>query len=198
MLLKMPSVSCRPFYKMAVIDRFNTKPPQLTRFMGPTWGPPGYCRPQMGPMLVPWSLLSGPLSLSVLTSHYKEPYGIIAVTLKRMVVILAKFSTLVTLNIFILTGLFFIGILSKSSNIFDWINGHINVCCIHKYQSTKIWFNTLLRQWLLPLPVPVLTYYPRCSIAFTWEKITRMVNEFNPWHMLGDCTFKINSTTHRD
>ena len=26
---------------------------------GPTWGPPGSCRPQMGPMLAPWTLLSG-------------------------------------------------------------------------------------------------------------------------------------------
>ena len=25
---------------------------------GPTWGPPGSCRPQMGPMLAPWNLLS--------------------------------------------------------------------------------------------------------------------------------------------
>ena len=27
--------------------------------MGPTWGPSGSCRPQMGPMLAPWALLSG-------------------------------------------------------------------------------------------------------------------------------------------
>ena len=27
--------------------------------LGPTWGPPGSCRPQMGPMLAPWTLLSG-------------------------------------------------------------------------------------------------------------------------------------------
>ena len=27
--------------------------------MGPTWGPPGSCRPKMGPMLAPWILLSG-------------------------------------------------------------------------------------------------------------------------------------------
>ena len=27
--------------------------------MGPTWGPPGSSRPQMGPMLAPWTLLSG-------------------------------------------------------------------------------------------------------------------------------------------
>ena len=27
--------------------------------MGPTWGPPGSCRPPIGPMLAPWTLLSG-------------------------------------------------------------------------------------------------------------------------------------------
>ena len=32
---------------------------QIAKFIGPTWGPPGSCRPQMGPMLVPWTLLSG-------------------------------------------------------------------------------------------------------------------------------------------
>ena len=32
---------------------------QIVRFMGPTWGPPGSCRPQMGPMSAPWTLLSG-------------------------------------------------------------------------------------------------------------------------------------------
>ena len=31
----------------------------VAKFMGPTWGPPGSCRPQMGPMLAPWTLLSG-------------------------------------------------------------------------------------------------------------------------------------------
>ena len=35
------------------------KASQIARFMGPTWDPPGSCRPQMGPMLVPWTLLSG-------------------------------------------------------------------------------------------------------------------------------------------
>ena len=36
---------------------------QIAKFMGPTWGPPGPCRPQMGPMLAPWTLLSGQLWL---------------------------------------------------------------------------------------------------------------------------------------
>ena len=33
--------------------------PQITKFMGPTWSPPGSCQPQMGPMLAPCTLLSG-------------------------------------------------------------------------------------------------------------------------------------------
>ena len=32
---------------------------QIAKFKGPTWGPPGSCRPQMGPTLAPWTLLSG-------------------------------------------------------------------------------------------------------------------------------------------
>ena len=32
---------------------------QIAKFMGPTWGPPGSLRPHMGPMLAPWTLLSG-------------------------------------------------------------------------------------------------------------------------------------------
>ena len=34
-------------------------PSQIVKFMGPTWGPPGSYRPQMGPILAPWTLLSG-------------------------------------------------------------------------------------------------------------------------------------------
>ena len=34
---------------------------QTTKFMGPTWGPPGSCPPQMCPLLAPWTLLSGNL-----------------------------------------------------------------------------------------------------------------------------------------
>ena len=43
--------------------------PQRSRLMGPTWGPPGSCRPQMGPMLAPWTLLSGSLPLGMQTCY---------------------------------------------------------------------------------------------------------------------------------
>ena len=32
---------------------------QIAKFMGPIWGPPGSCRTQVGPMLGPFTLLSG-------------------------------------------------------------------------------------------------------------------------------------------
>ena len=38
---------------------FVSKVTQIAKFMGSTWGPPGSCRPQLGPMLAPWTLLSG-------------------------------------------------------------------------------------------------------------------------------------------
>ena len=34
----------------------------ITRFMGPIWGPSGADRTQVGPMLAPWTLLSGKLN----------------------------------------------------------------------------------------------------------------------------------------
>ena len=35
------------------------KTPLIARFIGPTWGPLGADRTQVGPMLAPWALLSG-------------------------------------------------------------------------------------------------------------------------------------------
>ena len=38
---------------------FTQTDPQIAKFMGQTWGPPGSCQPQMGPMLAPQTLLPG-------------------------------------------------------------------------------------------------------------------------------------------
>ena len=50
----------------------------IARFMGPTWNPPGADRTQVGPMLAPWTLLSGnsayitaPSPASSINSHNK-------------------------------------------------------------------------------------------------------------------------------
>ena len=68
------------FLWLNVFSSFSMLPPflpslqsmttQIAKFMGPTWGPPGSCRPRMGPMLVPWTLLSGYISQG---NHYHWP-----------------------------------------------------------------------------------------------------------------------------
>ena len=49
---------------------------QTAKFMGPTWGPSGSCRPQMGPMFAPWTLLSGLLFVM------QDPGGLISTSLE--------------------------------------------------------------------------------------------------------------------
>ena len=50
---------CLKVCKYARLELTKDIPSQIAKFMGPTWGPPGSCRPQMGPMLAPWTLLLG-------------------------------------------------------------------------------------------------------------------------------------------
>ena len=56
-------------------------PPLITRFMGPTWGPPRADRTQVGPMLTPWTLGSPylrdgqeTLSCKYNAVHYNKSY----------------------------------------------------------------------------------------------------------------------------
>ena len=42
-----------------------------SKVRGPTWSPPGSCRPQMGPKLAPWTLLSGILRYNTLEETCK-------------------------------------------------------------------------------------------------------------------------------
>ena len=49
---------------------------QIAKFMRPTWGPPGSCQPQMGPMLVPWTFLSGVNPLWMTKATIRPPFGL--------------------------------------------------------------------------------------------------------------------------
>ena len=63
-------------YHIRPADNFHDlvfAPAQIARFMGPTWGPPGSRRPQMGPMLSPWTLLSGRILLLLDIYQYFSP-----------------------------------------------------------------------------------------------------------------------------
>ena len=64
--------------------------------MGPTWGPPGCCRPQMGPMMAPWTLLSGMISwfqyeITVTFKSNIPCHGLIATQLYAVVLWLAAY-----------------------------------------------------------------------------------------------------------
>ena len=58
---KMPHPSVSRFNLKISYRTFhpNLPPNQIAKFMWPSWGPPGSCRSQIGPMLAPWTLLSG-------------------------------------------------------------------------------------------------------------------------------------------
>ena len=47
---------------------------QIAKFVGPTWGPPGSCRPQMGPMSAQWTSLSGYLWLCKVSAFERRRY----------------------------------------------------------------------------------------------------------------------------
>ena len=49
---------------------------QIANLMGPTWGPPGSCRPQIDPMLVPWTLLIRSIPLAVTYVSFRTRWGV--------------------------------------------------------------------------------------------------------------------------
>ena len=51
-------VTCTPVMR-SIWSLILSLPSLIARFIGPTWGPSGADRTQVGPMLTPWTLLSG-------------------------------------------------------------------------------------------------------------------------------------------
>ena len=61
-LIRDELIKCKAYstkYFNWVENNSGSPLPQIARFIGPTWAPSGSCRPQIGPMLAPWTLLSG-------------------------------------------------------------------------------------------------------------------------------------------
>ena len=58
---KKRTASYKAWNNIKLGDRLPYMRSLITRFMGPTWGPSGADRTQMGPTLAPWTLLSGVL-----------------------------------------------------------------------------------------------------------------------------------------
>ena len=49
-MVKAKGLAPTPAAIILTMDALDYLRPLITRFMGPTWGPPGSCRPQVGPM----------------------------------------------------------------------------------------------------------------------------------------------------
>ena len=66
------AVQCNPLKDPTGVNKIHT---QIAKFLESTWGPPGSCRPQMGPMLAPLILLSGYVSPPQM--NHSDPTGTI-------------------------------------------------------------------------------------------------------------------------
>ena len=98
---------------------------QIAKFMGSTWGPPGSCRPQMGPMMAPWTLLSGLLSTGPLGTTSSEIWIEIQGQSYR-----CRYS------------------------ILQWCHMSIMVSQITSYSHSLCFFNTLIARFMGPTSGP--------------------------------------------
>ena len=117
----------------------------IARFMGPTWGPPGDDRTQVGPMLAPWTLLSG-IRWTVMTWHLTGHQPLskqIMIQFPVVACIVQIIRPCLHRHIFkqILVNLSFTGLSSFSSNII-WVVGpvlqkryHFDLMLVKKNQS---------------------------------------------------------------
>ena len=70
--IKAKEITHRFRPKLTLHARMNPVASQIATLMGPTWGPSGSCRPQVGPMMAPWTLLSG---LLLCLTHTLQLFG---------------------------------------------------------------------------------------------------------------------------
>ena len=71
--IAMQSISIQnPIRFVTPCNRLVNEISQVAKFMGPTWCTPGSCRSQMGPMLAPWTLLSGMASEQLLNYTIRQ------------------------------------------------------------------------------------------------------------------------------
>ena len=87
--------------------------------MGPTWGPPGSCRPQMGPMLAPWTSLSGWLLVppaAMILSVQEEGVLVFHEENDRLKLHVPSQCWVMTGNVYSVPSLY----LNKCWNVFNW------------------------------------------------------------------------------
>ena len=82
-LFWMSIIHCSGCHKKLIVLYYNNMTVtslQIAKFMGPTRGPPGSCRPQMDPVLAPWTLLSGSICKLLLFFFFFDLHWHVAAT----------------------------------------------------------------------------------------------------------------------
>ena len=106
--------------------------------MGPTCGPPGSCPPQVGPMLAPWTLLSGnvPLYQHNLVLLLSWP----GFQLLYIQYIPRKMHTVFVLLCFVVVKHWLI--FPYPSGLLHWHCGNLTIAPVPAKQPWWIWINT--------------------------------------------------------
>ena len=132
-LVKLPVTRLR---HTSVQQRRTLTSLQIAKFMGPTWGPPGSCRPQMGPMLVPWTLLSRSFYKSKQTVSYATDW-------------LVKLHTLPSIKTLLIEIWFHQFPLWNAGSLFTKMPSYRRICCQDawpvKFQNDRTTVNLHLR-----------------------------------------------------
>ena len=140
---------------------------QIASFTGPTWGPPGSCRPQMGPMLAPWSLLSGVyFANQLITVYIRSKTCLISLhshtniettrsTIDRTLVVSDKYVRFI------------------SNPINQNVSGNIS-CGLGRKTPSKQWFS-------LPTYVDGLRIFIQLAHSTTWFAMATYGYYHHPW-----------------
>ena len=99
---RLPAWVCRRrkssrFYRARSVSKLPARKPRKPRARvspvsgdpdskvhGPTWGPSGAGRTQVGPMLAPWTLLSGELQVQIAIWHWWSHAGVVTSQINGM------------------------------------------------------------------------------------------------------------------
>ena len=140
-------------------------------FMGPTWGPSGADRTQVGPMLAPWTLLSGILSRPyapdcVMGGEIVHHNPVLLTVAVWYVAKLERYIRVRSLAVGLRLG--FQWITAVISNIFKWGVGVQLRYCV----DVTVW----------KLAVPALTRFPVYSVWYVASVFVTMVLKSTGWN----------------
>ena len=141
---------------------------QIARFMGPTWGPSGSCRSQMGPMLASWTLLSG---FSFWWDFHQWVHQPVMKNLSKCCYCISVYP------VWPLTEIFSQFRISLAYLAFDWLTTHARIKNRHRISRMPKQNGSSLFRLNLVVYFPLSHYINQCWFIIC--KITRTISNGN-------------------